>query len=102
MTRLATTVNQRLTTVDRWLTSGPTVVDRWSGGSPASLTGGPTVDPVTAGKPRGTTQVVTRGILMIANHMLQVTDMSADMSVLGVCQYEVRVQGIRANDWRGD
>ncbi|GKA47350.1 hypothetical protein Tco_0740233 [Tanacetum coccineum] len=25
-----------------------------------------------------------------------------DMSVLGVCQYEVRVHGIRANDWRGD
>ncbi|GKE73442.1 hypothetical protein Tco_1535483, partial [Tanacetum coccineum] len=25
-----------------------------------------------------------------------------DMSVLGVCQYEVRVQGICANDWNGD
>ncbi|GKD24682.1 hypothetical protein Tco_1230896 [Tanacetum coccineum] len=41
----------------------------------------------------------------IENKAKKVTDMSADMSVLvevGVCQYEVRVQGIRANDWRGD
>ncbi|GJW44106.1 hypothetical protein Tco_0072905 [Tanacetum coccineum] len=50
MTRLATTVDQRLTTVDRW-----------SGGGLAVVT---------------------------------------DMSVLGVCQYEVRVQGICANDLR--
>ncbi|GJU57869.1 hypothetical protein Tco_1235635 [Tanacetum coccineum] len=55
---------------------------------------GPAVAPMTAGKPRDTTQVVTRGIQMIANHMLQ--------SEVGVCQYEVRVEGIRANDWRGD
>ncbi|GKD20150.1 hypothetical protein Tco_1221853 [Tanacetum coccineum] len=42
-------------TIQTWLLTG---------GQPP-LTGGPTVAPVTAGKPRGTTQVVTRGILMI-------------------------------------
>ncbi|GJR82476.1 hypothetical protein Tco_0153261 [Tanacetum coccineum] len=43
--------------VDRWLT---TVDPR-----PPPLIGGPVVAPVTAGKPRGTTQVVTRDLLMI-------------------------------------
>ncbi|GJY85253.1 putative reverse transcriptase domain-containing protein [Tanacetum coccineum] len=37
----------------------------------------------------------------IENKAKTVTDMSVLVEV-GVCQYEVRVQGIRANDWRGD
>ncbi|GKF18549.1 hypothetical protein Tco_0063467, partial [Tanacetum coccineum] len=43
--------------VGRWLTT----VDRRL----PPLTDGPMVAPVTAGKPHGTTQVVTRGLLMI-------------------------------------
>ncbi|GJR93248.1 hypothetical protein Tco_0265422 [Tanacetum coccineum] len=57
------------------LTGGPAVgTDRWSAGVLTirwpPLTAAvdhrcPVVAPVTAGRPRGTTQVVTRGILMI-------------------------------------
>ncbi|GKD46126.1 hypothetical protein Tco_1270771 [Tanacetum coccineum] len=54
------------------LTGGPAVVDRWSATvdrhwppltavGPPPLTGGSVVALVTAGRPRGTTQVVTRG-----------------------------------------
>ncbi|GKF39875.1 hypothetical protein Tco_0119936, partial [Tanacetum coccineum] len=53
-------VDWRSTTVDRWSGGGPpplTAIDRrWP-----PLTGGPVVAPVTAGRPRGTTHVVTRG-----------------------------------------
>ncbi|GKF77799.1 hypothetical protein Tco_0230269, partial [Tanacetum coccineum] len=42
-------VDWRSTTIDQWLTGGPAVV----------------VAPVTDGRPRGTTQVVTRGKLII-------------------------------------
>ncbi|GKG34519.1 hypothetical protein Tco_0437215, partial [Tanacetum coccineum] len=62
MTRLATTIDQRLTTVDRWLTSGPAVVNDGlpplTGGS-AVVNGG--LPALTAGRyqanqrlPRGT------------------------------------------------
>ncbi|GJU98307.1 hypothetical protein Tco_1327578 [Tanacetum coccineum] len=47
MTQFATTVDHRLTTVDRWSGGGSGIGDG------------------TVPTPRGTTQVVTRGILMI-------------------------------------
>ncbi|GJZ65578.1 hypothetical protein Tco_0622274 [Tanacetum coccineum] len=87
------TVDWRSTAVDQWLTGGPAMVDRWLTGGQAvvdrRLTGGPsliaTVDrrwpslttvgrwsggvscdsARTLNKLRGTTQVVTRGYLMI-------------------------------------
>ncbi|GJT81340.1 hypothetical protein Tco_1055682 [Tanacetum coccineum] len=76
-----------------------TTVDRRSGGDSGDGNG-------TVPTPRGTTQVVTRGLLIIVcrcrRYEVQ-TDMSADMSVRGtrwqaevlvrgVCQYEVRVR----------
>ncbi|GKE96438.1 hypothetical protein Tco_1581293, partial [Tanacetum coccineum] len=76
----------------------------------------PAIAPVTAGKPRGTTQVVTRGILMIgvinagglrycstsvrggSTRQYEVAEHSEE----GVCQVRGGVHGIRANDWRDD
>ncbi|GKG38117.1 hypothetical protein Tco_0457340, partial [Tanacetum coccineum] len=60
----------------------------------------------TAGRPRGITQVVTGGILMIecqiAGKYEVQTDMSADMSVRGMrWQAEVSVRGTRyCSRWR--
>ncbi|GKE33375.1 hypothetical protein Tco_1452697, partial [Tanacetum coccineum] len=58
-------VDWRSTTVDWWLTDGPTVVRRWSAAvdlrGPSLTTVDPVVAPVTAGRLCGTTQVVTRG-----------------------------------------
>ncbi|GJV64005.1 hypothetical protein Tco_1474833 [Tanacetum coccineum] len=48
--------------------------------------------------PKNMTIIGTKWVQRFENKAKKVTD----MSVLGVCQYEVRVQGIRANDWRGD
>ncbi|GJZ34675.1 hypothetical protein Tco_0580492 [Tanacetum coccineum] len=50
MTQLATTVDQQLTPVDRWLIGGPAVVDRWSATVDRRwppLNGGPAAAPVT-------------------------------------------------------
>ncbi|GKE70162.1 hypothetical protein Tco_1528234, partial [Tanacetum coccineum] len=73
------TVNWRSTSVDRWFGGGSrwyatvdrcwpplTVVDRWSGGGSSDGIG-------TAGRPRGTTQVVTRGVLIIMQVRYEVT-----------------------------
>ncbi|GKB04263.1 hypothetical protein Tco_0832406 [Tanacetum coccineum] len=65
------------------------MVDRWSDGGPRRTYRLHVVAPVTAGRPRGTTQVVTRGILMIecqiaCKYEVQ-TNMSADTSVRDHC-----------------
>ncbi|GJY95759.1 hypothetical protein Tco_0512120 [Tanacetum coccineum] len=78
-------VNRWLTTVDRWLTT----VDR----RPPSLTGGPVVAPVTAGKPRGTTQVVTRGLLMIRCQVAGTRYCSSEVAVRGGRECQVAVRG---------
>ncbi|GKF24040.1 hypothetical protein Tco_0076362 [Tanacetum coccineum] len=83
----------------RWLTGGPTVVN----GGPPPLTGGQAVvrwrltdGDETVFTPRGTTQVVTRGHLMIECQICRYevqTDMSADMSVRGTRWQDTSVRG---------
>ncbi|GKD84344.1 hypothetical protein Tco_1355498 [Tanacetum coccineum] len=86
----------------RWLTGGPAVVN----GGPPPLTAAVdqwsvvdrrlTDDDGTMSTPRGTTQVVTRGHLMIECQICRnevQTNMSADMSVRGTRWQDTSVRG---------
>ncbi|GKF52572.1 hypothetical protein Tco_0159482 [Tanacetum coccineum] len=78
-------VDRWLTTVDQWLTT----VDH----RPAPLTGGLVVALVTAGKPRGTTQVVTRGLLKIRCQVAGTRYCLSEVAVRGGRECQVAVRG---------
>ncbi|GKE26184.1 hypothetical protein Tco_1441568, partial [Tanacetum coccineum] len=89
ITRPDPPVDWRSTTVDRWSGGGLpplTAVDRWSGGGSGD-------DDGIVPTPRGTTQVVTRGILMIRCQVASTRYCSSEVAVRGGRECPVAVRG---------
>ncbi|GJW45162.1 hypothetical protein Tco_1518826 [Tanacetum coccineum] len=82
-------VDRWLTTIDWWLTT----IDRRL----PPLTGGLVVAPIMAGKPRGTTHVVTRGLLMIRCQVAGTRYCSSEVAIRGGRECQVAVRG--GDEW---